>query len=109
MSPRLPSIRALLSPDDSPDDRLFAYELRLASLRGQSAVVRALLDQIEHAVPHSPAEQPLREQLVEELTRLGVRIFEAAATMATTSDAQDAVPPDSGVHPISVAADRCGQ
>ena len=100
MSQRLPSIRALRSADD----RLLADELRVATLKSQSAVVRTLLDEIDRAVPQAFAAVALREQLVEELTRLGARVFDAAAAIATKNDV-DALQ-ESGVHEIPFVTDR---
>jgi hypothetical protein len=82
----LPSIAALQSNDDG---RLTA-ELRIAELRGHLAVVRALADQLERLVRPGNTEG-LHEQLVEEMARLGCRIFEAAAALTKSH------PEDSGV------------
>ena len=66
-------------------------ELRLSDpdrLRGHAATVRSLLDEFDRIVPASSArlsDDPppgLREQLAEELVRLGCRLLEYAAVVA---------------------------
>jgi hypothetical protein len=47
------------------------------SVRAQTAVVRTLADALERASPASPMAQALRDQLAEELRRLGSFIDEA--------------------------------
>jgi hypothetical protein len=85
----LPSVITL---ESNYDDQLTA-ELRLARLRAQVAVVRTIVDQVEFLVsPHHV--HGLSEQLIEEMARLGCRLFEAAAEL-TKSPA----PEDSGVFP----------
>lgn len=58
----------------------------LVTIRAQAAVVRALLDEMERAVPASGAERWVAPQLVEDLARLGCRVFESAAAMARALD-----------------------
>jgi hypothetical protein len=76
---------------ESDDDDRLAAELRVARLRSQVAVVRALADQIEHFARSHNAEG-LTEQLAEEMARLGYRLFEAAASLTRAPS-----PPESGV------------
>ena len=64
-------LRVLISPE-------------LAALRKQTAVARTLLVECERAT----ASDFLREQLVEELARLGCQLMETAAEMAKTLDAR---------------------
>ncbi len=88
----LPSVQAL----DAPDDALLREELRCLAARQQAAVVRALADQLALVSP-GQASGNLREQLAEQLARLGCRILEAAATISERT-----VPaPASGVLPVS--------
>jgi hypothetical protein len=49
-----------------------------ASVRAQTAIVRSLADALEQLSPLSDAAIDIREQLQEELARLGSRIEEAA-------------------------------
>ena len=88
----LPSVRAL----KAPDDELLSEELRCLAARQQAAVVRALVDQLDRISPASAAGT-LREQLAEELARLGYRILEAAASLSTRVEPA----PVSGVLPVS--------
>lgn len=81
MPVHLPSIEALLSGDD----RLLHQELGGLAVRRQTAVVRALLDQLECLSPLSAIEG-LRAQLVEELARLGCTMLEAAASLSSTTE-----------------------
>lgn len=80
MKVHLPSIEALTAGDD----RLLHQELGSLGVRRQTAVVRALLDQVECS-PWS-ARDGLRAQLVEELARLGCIILEAAASLSSTTE-----------------------
>jgi L-amino acid N-acyltransferase YncA len=73
------------------DNGRVVVELRLARLRSQLAVVRAVADQVEYLSRTAGAEG-LGEQLIEEMTRLGYRLLEAAGTRAGTPR-----PEDSGV------------
>lgn len=82
---------------ESNDDRQLAAELRLAQLRTQVAVVRALADQIELlARPHHvdatrdcDPERGLGEQLGEEMAQLGCRLFEVAAGLTKSPASED--------------------
>jgi hypothetical protein len=60
----------------------------VTSLRRHAAVIRALLDELERALP-LPSASPLsdgaiavHEQLVEELGRVGCRLLECAASLS---------------------------
>ena len=72
----MPSLSALESDDE---DRL-AAEVRLARLRSQLAVIRALADHIEHLARPQDTDG-LGEQVVEEMACLGCRLLEAAASL----------------------------
>jgi hypothetical protein len=50
------------------------------AVRTQTAIVRSLVDALEHAAPRSEAATGLRWQLLEELARLSDRIQRASAT-----------------------------
>jgi hypothetical protein len=65
-----------LTASESDEDRRLA-KLRLVRLRSQVAVVRALADQVEHLTRLRDADGP-GDQLIEEMTRLGCRLLEAA-------------------------------
>jgi plasmid stabilization system protein ParE len=52
----------------------------LAAIRSQAAVVRALLDELERLLRYAGTGAP-REQLLEELARLGNRTCAAAAAL----------------------------
>jgi preprotein translocase subunit SecD len=56
---------------------LASEEVRSAAVRQQAAIVRALVDQVEHAEP-SPVTDSLRDQLAEELARLQCKLAAAA-------------------------------
>ncbi|HEY3820148.1 MAG TPA: hypothetical protein VGL81_23450 [Polyangiaceae bacterium] len=88
----LPSLRAL----SAGDDRILADELRILAARQQLAIVRTISDEMEWCLAHRVATNGLREQLVEELARLGCRSVEAAAVLATP----DPVYEQSGVHEL---------
>jgi hypothetical protein len=75
-------------------------EVDVAPIRSQAAVVRMLLDHLDRLVPQSGATYATRDQLIEELTRLGCRIFETTGALARAGDAQDIDPGQSGVHTI---------
>jgi hypothetical protein len=51
----------------------------LLSLRAQSAIVRTLADALAHHTGSGDAEDGLRQQLDEELDRLGSQLLEAAS------------------------------
>jgi len=61
-------------------------EPHFASVRRQAALARALLDELEE-VGGCDADRALNAQAIEELTRLGCRIFEAAALLASEEEA----------------------
>jgi hypothetical protein len=52
------------------------------SVRAQTAVVRSLADALEQLAPSSESAVSLRQQLAEELARLGYCIQESAALRA---------------------------
>jgi hypothetical protein len=87
--PGLPGVKAL----ESNDDHQHSAEVRLARLRTEVAVVRTLADQIELLVRPRHAEG-VRDQLVEELARLGCLLFETAAELTNPPTAED-----SGIFP----------
>jgi len=82
--PCLPSLASL----EATDEIQLSAELNLARLRAQVAIVRALTDQVEKAV-HVAEVDDLRERIVEEMARLGCRLFEAAAAMAGSRRRED--------------------
>ncbi|MBX3234165.1 MAG: hypothetical protein KIT84_40130 [Labilithrix sp.] len=57
----------------------------VSGVRSQIAFVRTLLDEVERATKSSTTE-PLSEQVVEELARLGCRCLELAAMLTTTTE-----------------------
>jgi hypothetical protein len=69
------------SGPQSEDDSQLATDPRLAHVRSQVAVVRAVADQIEHLSRREDGDG-LDAQLIEEMTRLGCRLLEAAAFLA---------------------------
>jgi hypothetical protein len=60
----------------------------LAPLRSQLAVIRALVDQVEH-LAHATDADGLRAQLADEMSRLGHRLLEAAASLKETPSADE--------------------
>ena len=56
--------------------------LPLVKALPDSPAHRSLLDETERSAPQSLAREPVSEQLVEEIARLGRRMLEVAATMA---------------------------
>jgi len=82
------------APLQFPDDREASSQLRV--VRSQTGVVRALLDEIERLQPGSVAGQVVAEQLIDELTRLGCRTLEVAASLAKCEVVP--IPPSSGTH-----------
>ncbi len=74
----LPSPHALYAQDES----MLRDELRVVATAGQLAVVRTLADEIRRCIERGIGVEALREQLAEEIARLGCRCFEAAASMA---------------------------
>jgi hypothetical protein len=77
---------------ESNDDDQLSAELRLSHLRAQVAVVRTLADHIEQVARPTDADG-LGQQLTEEITRLGCRLFEVAASLTK----QPPPPPNSEV------------
>jgi hypothetical protein len=69
-------------------------EPHLASVRRQAALARALLDELEEVGVGSDPDRALSAQAIEELTRLGCRIFEAAALLASEEEANGGPRPD---------------
>jgi hypothetical protein len=69
----------------SSNPRLVAQDLDLARVRGQVAVVRSLLDEIERRAPFPGAESAITGQIVDELARLGYQAFETAVAMAESA------------------------
>jgi hypothetical protein len=93
----IPSLETLESTDD---DRL-TVELRLTRLRSQLAVVRTLVDEVDQLVRPGAADG--LGQLIEETARLGCRLLEAAASLASAQPrehsgvfARCASPPSAG-------------
>ena len=84
MPAHIPSLAALESNDDGP----LVAELRLARLRSQAAVVRALADHVEHLSRAGEADG-IGDQLIEEMARLGCRILEAAGSLARAPHVED--------------------
>lgn len=85
----LPSIRAL----DAEEDGLLRQELRCLAVREQAARVKAMAAELECLAPWG-ATASRRQQLVEELARLGCRLLEAAAGLS------EGVEPQSGILPV---------
>jgi hypothetical protein len=74
----------------SDDGGLLVAELRLARLRSQVAIVRALADHVEYlARPQDTKE--LGDQVIEEMARLGSRLLEAAAALAASPPPEGAI------------------
>jgi hypothetical protein len=84
MIPNLPSLSALESNDD---DRLEA-ELRLANLRAQVAAVAPLAEHIERLTRRGDVDR-VGQQLIVEMTRLGCRLLDAAATLSEAPTSED--------------------
>jgi hypothetical protein len=72
----VPSLAALTSDDDTQ----LSAELRLGQLRSQAAVIRTLADHVEHLARWGSVDG-LREQIIEEMGRLGGQLLEAAAAL----------------------------
>jgi hypothetical protein len=73
-------------------------ELHLATVRTQAAIVWAVADALER---DPERDAGLREQLAEELARLGCLAIEAAAALANAGDAAEEEPDQSGVHSLA--------
>lgn len=67
-------------------------EPALFSIRRQAALARTLLDELEDFAPTLDQGGAPRAQAIEELTRLGCRIFEAAALLASQDEEADEGP-----------------
>jgi hypothetical protein len=68
-------------------------EPQFVAIRRQAALARALLDELEEIVsPGLDRGRALSAQAIEELTRLGCRIFEAAALLATEEEEASGAP-----------------
>jgi hypothetical protein len=98
-TPHLPSVRA----PSTDDEHVPADEPPVLTTRRQIAIVRTLADELERCLDRGRAALALREQLVEELTRLGCRSLEAAADLAKRLGPD---PAQSGARPVrALAAD----
>jgi hypothetical protein len=84
MLAHIPSLAALESNDNCQP----IPELQLGRLRAQAAVVRTLADHIEHFARPENVDG-VSEQLIEEVARLGCRLFEAAAAMTMAPGPED--------------------
>jgi hypothetical protein len=84
----LSQIPSLAGPYDGGSP---ALERRCQRIRSQVAVIRALADHAE-GLSRTVDADAVADQLVEEMARLGCRLLEAAASLATP-----APPEDSGV------------
>ena len=69
---------------ESDDDDARTLEHRLSELREQAAVVRTMADHVDHFAQPGNSDG-FREQLIEEVTRLGCHLLEAAAAMTRKS------------------------
>jgi hypothetical protein len=104
---------ACLNLAASPMDNFPALgppSLRAPALRRHTALVRALLDELDRIVPSpsaSPREDALEQQLIEELSGLACRILECTATMARASETLAA--PDSGPQHPQLARARAAE
>jgi hypothetical protein len=77
--------------------------LGVVALRRHAALVRALLEELEHAVPSGDPGVPgevVAEHLMEELTRLAHRILDCAATMPHACEAPSDFDVGSQRHPL---------
>ena len=72
----------MASPISSIQRLTIIRETSLAPIRQQLALARALLDDLEALVLSSHVKRVPRTQVVEELARLGCRVFDAAASLA---------------------------
>ncbi len=55
------------------------------TMKTHAAIIRTLIDEVEHHVQRGKAAEGLRGQLIEELARLGARILETAAALSATT------------------------
>jgi hypothetical protein len=82
----MPNARPSLIARYASDEGRLYEEVRVLAVREQAAIVRALADELEALAPWGTTGT-LRQQLVEELARLGCRILETAATLSRTAEA----------------------
>jgi hypothetical protein len=82
------TVMAVVPPRQGPYDNPLAAELRLARLRTQVAILRTLADHIDDVARPRDADG-LSSQLIEEMTRLGCRLIEAAASMTSLPCSDD--------------------
>jgi hypothetical protein len=61
----------------------------LVSIRHQAALARTLLDELEEIAPAFDPGRAFTAQAIEELTRLGCRILEAAALLTSEEEAEE--------------------
>jgi hypothetical protein len=73
---------------DTHTDIRNAVDHRLVRLRSQVAIIRTLADDVDAGTVDAGA---MADQVIEEMARLGCRLLEMAATLATA-----AAPEDSG-------------
>jgi len=67
-------------------------EPSIASVRRQAALARALLDELEAIDPRFGTAGAPNAQAIEELTRLGRQILEAAELLASVEEANEGPP-----------------
>jgi|HubBroStandDraft_1064217.scaffolds.fasta_scaffold00666_12 hypothetical protein len=84
MPAHIPSLSAL----ESSDDGSLAAELRLARVRSQVAIVRALADHAETLSRAADAEW-VGGQIIEEMARLGCRLLEASQAFVEAPRVED--------------------
>jgi hypothetical protein len=73
------------------DCRARVDEGQRAALRTQLAVVRSILNELEQVGAARRVPDTGHDQLVEELTRLGCRVFDAALSLAREVDEAKAI------------------
>ena len=77
-------------------------ELRYCENCGE--VVRTLLDHFEEIAPRAGLWEPSRDQLVEELARLGCRLVDAAAELAAEESLRGTPPAESsGIYALDAS------
>jgi hypothetical protein len=72
----IPSLAALESSDDSQ----LAADLQIVRVRSQVGVIRTLVNRADELTQPRDAGE-LSEQIIEEMTRLGCRLLEVAASL----------------------------